>query len=90
MQGSGITLSNLGGLGVDRLQPVVNWPEVAIAGMGASRTQAVFDGKTFQPRLILPVTLGFDHRVINGADAARFLAYLASLMADPVYFMTQA
>lgn len=84
MQGAGMTVSSLGGLGIDGLQPLVNWPEVAILGVAKASMQPVYINDQFQPRLVLPTTLGFDHRVINGADGARFLSYLQSLMSDPM------
>ena len=84
MQGAGMTVSSLGGLGVDGLQPIVNWPEVAILGVARASMQPVYSHDQFQPRLLLPTTLGFDHRVINGADGARFLSYLQSLLSDPM------
>ncbi len=76
LQGAGMTLTNLGGLGVTGILPIVNWPEVAILGVSAAENRPVLTDDGFAPRLIMPVTLGFDHRVINGADAARFLAFL--------------
>lgn len=84
MRGAGMTVSSLGGFGVDGLQPIVNWPEVAILGVASARMQPIFNGDIFEPRLMLPMTLGFDHRVINGADGARFLAYLEDLLSDPM------
>lgn len=89
MQGSGMTLSNLGGMGVSGLQPLINWPEVAILGTAQSAQQAIYVDGVFQPRLMLPVTLGFDHRVINGADSARFLQHLNTLLSDPFNFLLQ-
>ncbi len=74
LRGAGFTVSNLGGLGVNAMQPLVNWPEVAILGISAARSAG--DG------LLLPLTLGFDHRLIDGADAARFLARLAALLGE--------
>lgn len=84
LRGAGMTITNLGGLGVDGIQPVVNWPEVAILGVAAARERAVPAGDGIAWRRELPLTLGFDHRVINGADAARFLDGIAGLLADPV------
>ena len=78
--GAGITISNLGALGVDSLQPIVNWPEAAIVGMG----RTVSSGVGEQSSIAISVTLGFDHRVINGADAARFLARLDELLEEPL------
>ncbi|MCI0581344.1 MAG: 2-oxo acid dehydrogenase subunit E2, partial [Chloroflexi bacterium] len=62
--------------------PIINAPEVAILGVSRSATKPVWDGKAFVPRLILPLSLSYDHRVIDGAAAARFNAYLAQLLAD--------
>lgn len=84
MQGAGMTVSSLGGLGIGGLQPIVNWPEVAILGVARASMQPVYGGGQFEPRLLLPTTLGFDHRVINGADGARFLSYLQGLLSDPM------
>jgi len=76
LKGAGFTLSNLGGLGVSGIFPIINWPEVAILGVAAGNVSPVMIDAEFVPRLLMPVTLGFDHRVINGADAARFLAFI--------------
>ncbi|MGR8918766.1 MAG: 2-oxo acid dehydrogenase subunit E2, partial [Gammaproteobacteria bacterium] len=83
--GAGMTLTNLGGMGVNGIQPIVNWPEVAILGVAAGERHAVpgEDGGVAW-RTLLPLTLGFDHRVINGADAARFLDAVVALLADPL------
>ena len=83
MKGASMTLSSLGGLGIDGLQPMVNWPEVAILGAAKATIQPVYNGTSFEPKLMLPVTLGFDHRVINGADGASFLSHLKYLLNDP-------
>ncbi|GAB3377787.1 2-oxo acid dehydrogenase subunit E2 [Spongiibacter taiwanensis] len=83
LEGNGFTISNLGGLGVSGLFPVVNWPEVAILGVASSRSRCVMDDGAVSNRLIMPVTLGFDHRVINGADAARFLGFLRQCLEEP-------
>lgn len=90
MQGAGMTVSSLGGLGIDGLQPIVNWPEVAILGVAMASMQPVYSGDQFEPRLLLPITLGFDHRVINGADGARFLCYLQSLLSDPMRLLVNS
>jgi pyruvate dehydrogenase E2 component (dihydrolipoamide acetyltransferase) len=86
LQGAGFTLSNLGGIGASGLLPMVNWPEVAILGVASSKQQAVIKNDNIVIRLIMPVTLGFDHRVINGADAARFLAHFKSQLEDALLF----
>ena len=82
MQGGCFTISSLGGIGGTSFTPIINAPEVAILGVSKSETKPVWDGKAFQPRLVLPLSLSYDHRVIDGAAAARFTAYLAQLLAD--------
>jgi len=82
MSGGCISISSLGGIGGTSFTPIVNAPEVAILGVTKSAMRPVWDGKAFQPRLILPLSLSYDHRVIDGALAARFTAYLAQLLAD--------
>jgi pyruvate dehydrogenase E2 component (dihydrolipoamide acetyltransferase) len=82
MAGAGFTISSLGGIGGRYFTPIINAPEVAILGVCRSRTEPVWDGKQFQPRLMLPLSLAWDHRVIDGAAAARFNAYLGSILAD--------
>ena len=77
MPGAGFTISSLGGIGGRYFTPIINAPEVAILGVCKSRMKPVWDGKQFQPRLMLPLSLSWDHRVIDGAAAARFNAYLA-------------
>ncbi len=80
LKGAGMTLSNLGGLGVSGILPIVNWPEVAILGVAAGDMRPTYIADELLPRLMMPVTLGFDHRVINGADAARFLAFIKEVL----------
>ena len=82
MSGGCFSISSLGGIGGVAFTPIVNAPEVAILGVSKSSIQPVWDGKHFQPRLMLPLSLSYDHRVIDGAAAARFTAYLALLLAD--------
>ena len=82
MQGASFTISSLGGIGGRYFTPIINAPEVAILGVSKSQMEPVWDGKAFQPRLMLPLSLAWDHRVIDGADAARFNAYLGSILAD--------
>ncbi len=82
LEGATFTISNLGGIGTTAIFPIVNFPQVAILGVAASRLEPVWVDGSFQPRLCMPITIGFDHRVINGADAARFLQYLKKLMED--------
>jgi pyruvate dehydrogenase E2 component (dihydrolipoamide acetyltransferase) len=82
MQGATFTISSLGGLGGTAFTPIINAPEVAILGLSKSSMKPVWDGKAFQPRLMLPLSLSFDHRVIDGAAGARFTTYLADVLAD--------
>jgi pyruvate dehydrogenase E2 component (dihydrolipoamide acetyltransferase) len=82
MTGATFTISSLGGIGGRYFTPIINAPEVAILGVCKSQTEPVWDGKQFQPRLILPLSLSWDHRVIDGASAARFNAYLGAILAD--------
>ncbi len=82
MAGGTFTISSLGGIGGTAFTPIVNAPEVAILGVSRAALRPVWDGSTFVPRLILPLSLSYDHRVIDGAAAARFNAYLAALLAD--------
>ncbi len=82
MQGGCMSISSLGGIGGHHFTPIINAPEVAILGLSKSAMQPVWDGKGFQPRLMLPLCVSYDHRVIDGASAARFNAYLGQLLAD--------
>ncbi|SDD55332.1 pyruvate dehydrogenase E2 component (dihydrolipoamide acetyltransferase) [Variovorax sp. CF079] len=82
MQGGCFSISSLGGIGGTHFTPIINAPEVAILGLSKSATKPVWDGKAFQPRLLLPLSLSYDHRVIDGASAARFNAYLGQVLAD--------
>ncbi len=82
MSGGCFSISSLGGIGGTAFTPIVNAPEVAILGVSKSSIQPVWDGKQFAPRMLLPLSLSYDHRVIDGASAARFTAYLAQLMGD--------
>ena len=82
MSGACFTISSLGGIGGRYFTPIINAPEVAILGVCKSQIQPMWDGKAFQPRLILPLSLSWDHRVIDGASAARFNAYLGQILAD--------
>ncbi len=82
MQGGCFSISSLGGIGGTYFTPIINAPEVAILGVCRSSTRPVWDGKQFVPRLILPLSLSYDHRVIDGAAAARFNTYLISLLGD--------
>jgi pyruvate dehydrogenase E2 component (dihydrolipoamide acetyltransferase) len=82
MQGGTFSISSLGGIGGTYFTPIINAPEVAILGVCRSATRPVWDGKQFAPRLVLPLSLSWDHRVIDGASAARFNTYLAQLLGD--------
>ena len=82
MSGGCFTISSLGGIGGTAFTPIINAPEVAILGVSKASMQPVWDGNAFEPRLTLPLSLSYDHRVIDGAAAARFTAYLAQLLAD--------
>ncbi len=82
MQGGCFSISSLGGIGGTDFTPIINAPEVAILGVSRYTMQPVWDGKAFEPRLMLPLSLSYDHRVLDGAAAARFNVYLSSLLAD--------
>jgi len=82
MQGGCFSISSLGGIGGTSFTPIINAPEVAILGVSRSAQMPIWDGAQFVPRLMLPLSLSYDHRVIDGASAARFNAYLAALLAD--------
>ena len=83
MQGGTFTITNLGGIGGTHFSPIVNAPEVAILGIARARIEPAFIDAQFQPRLMLPLALSYDHRLIDGADAARFLRYLIERLEDP-------
>jgi pyruvate dehydrogenase E2 component (dihydrolipoamide acetyltransferase) len=82
LQGASFTISSLGGIGGTAFTPIVNAPEVAILGVSRASTQPVWDGSQFEPRLMLPLSLSYDHRVIDGAYAVRFTTFLARTLAD--------
>jgi pyruvate dehydrogenase E2 component (dihydrolipoamide acetyltransferase) len=82
MSGGTFSVSSLGGIGGTAFTPIINAPEVAILGVSRSATRPVWDGQAFRPRLMLPLSLSYDHRVIDGAAAARFTSFLAGLLAD--------
>lgn len=82
MQGGCFSISSLGGIGGTHFTPIINAPEVAILGLSRGAMKPVWDGKAFVPRLTLPLSLSYDHRVIDGAEAARFNAYLSAVLAD--------
>ncbi len=83
MGGASMSISNLGGIGGTGFTPIINPPELAILGLSRASMEPVWDGQSFQPVLMCPLDLSYDHRVINGADAARFVSRFASLLADP-------
>jgi pyruvate dehydrogenase E2 component (dihydrolipoamide acetyltransferase) len=83
MSGGVMTITNLGGIGGVGFTPIVNWPEVAILGISRGGFEPVWNGHEFQPRLMLPLSLSYDHRVIDGADAARFLRWVAEAFEQP-------
>ena len=82
MQGGCFSISSLGGIGGTAFTPIINAPEVAILGVSKSALKPVWDGKAFAPRLMVPLSFSYDHRVIDGASAARFTSFLATLLAD--------
>jgi pyruvate dehydrogenase E2 component (dihydrolipoamide acetyltransferase) len=82
MQGASFTISSLGGIGGTAFTPIINAPEVAILGLSKSSIKPVWDGKQFLPKLMMPLSLSYDHRVIDGAMGARFAVYLAEVLAD--------
>ena len=82
IQGGCISVSSLGGIGGTAFTPIINAPEVAILGVSRSRMQPVWNGSEFEPRLMLPVSLSYDHRVIDGAYAVRFTTHLCQTLAD--------
>jgi pyruvate dehydrogenase E2 component (dihydrolipoamide acetyltransferase) len=82
MQGGTFSISSLGGIGGTAFNPIINAPEVAILGVAKSSTKPVWNGSEFRPRLIVPLALSYDHRVIDGAEGARFCAYLAQVLTD--------
>jgi pyruvate dehydrogenase E2 component (dihydrolipoamide acetyltransferase) len=82
MQGATFTISSLGGIGGTAFTPIINAPEVAILGLSKSTIKPVWDGKQFAPRLMMPISLSYDHRVIDGAMGARFSVYLAEVLSD--------
>ncbi len=83
MDGGTFTISSLGGIGGTAFTPIINAPEVAILGVSRSAMKPVWDGRMFAPRLMLPLSLSYDHRVVDGAAAARFTTHLAGLLSDP-------
>ena len=90
MQGGTFTVSNLGGLGTTYFTPIVNWPQVAILGVGRASQQPVFKDGEFVPRMIMPLSISYDHRLIDGADAARFLRWIAVGLESPLMMMMES
>jgi pyruvate dehydrogenase E2 component (dihydrolipoamide acetyltransferase) len=82
MQGGCFSISSLGGIGGTAFTPIINAPEVAILGVSKSAMKPIWNGKEFVPTLMVPLSLSYDHRVIDGAQAARFTAYLGGLLSD--------
>jgi len=89
MEGGTFTITNLGGIGGTGFSPIVNYPEVAILGLSRSSTEPVFLNGKFEPRLVLPLSLSYDHRLIDGADAARFLRWIAEAFEQPFLLSVQ-
>jgi pyruvate dehydrogenase E2 component (dihydrolipoamide acetyltransferase) len=90
MKGGTFTITNLGGIGGTGFTPIVNWPEVAILGLSRSRLEPVVRGGAVVPRLMLPLSLSYDHRVIDGAAAARFTRRVAELLESPLLMLLKA
>ena len=90
MQGGCISITNLGGIGGTNFTPIVNWPEAAILGVARSRIEPVYRNGQFEPRLLLPLALSYDHRLIDGADGARFLRWIVEALEDPLAMSLQA
>lgn len=90
MQGGCISITNLGGIGGAHFTPIVNWPEVAILGVARSRVEPVYRDGQFEPRLMLPLALSYDHRLIDGADGARFLRWIVEALEEPLAMSLQA
>jgi len=84
MSGASFTITNLGGLGTEEFTPIINAPESAILGVGRAKQQPVWDGNAFQPEMMLPLSLSFDHRLIDGAEGARFMDWLATVFENPL------
>jgi pyruvate dehydrogenase E2 component (dihydrolipoamide acetyltransferase) len=82
MQGGCFTLSSLGAIGGNGFTPIVNAPEAGILGVSKAQIKPVWDGQEFQPRLMLPLALSYDHRLVNGGDAGRFMTQIVKLLSD--------
>ena len=83
MQGGCFTVSNLGGIGGTSFTPIINWPQVAILGVSRSSMEPVYIDGNFVPRLMLPLSLSYDHRMIDGADGARFIRWVCETIGQP-------
>jgi len=83
LDGGTFTISNIGGIGGTGMISIVNWPQVAILSVTAATMEPKWNGTAFEPRLMMPMTIGWDHRVVNGADAARFVVELKKILEDP-------
>ena len=90
MRGGTFTITNLGGIGGTAFTPIVNWPEVAILGLSRSRLEPVYRNGQLAPRLLLPLSLSYDHRVLDGADAARFVRRLVEMLENPFLMLLHA
>ena len=90
MQGACFTITNLGGIGGTSFTPIVNYPEVAILGMSRGRTELKVNDGEIEERLMLPLSMSYDHRVINGADAARFIVRIGQLLSDYFHLTVQS
>jgi pyruvate dehydrogenase E2 component (dihydrolipoamide acetyltransferase) len=90
MQGGSISLSNLGSLGGGPFTPIVNWPEVAILGVSRARMEPVFVDGEFVPRFMMPLTLSYDHRVVDGADGVRILRWVVEAIEQPALIWLDA
>jgi pyruvate dehydrogenase E2 component (dihydrolipoamide acetyltransferase) len=84
MRGGTFTLTNLGGMGIGDFTPIINWPEVGVLGVGRAERQPVWVNDRWEPRLRMPLSLSHDHRVIDGADGARFLTWIEEAIAEPL------
>src|SRR4030095_9102830 len=90
MQGGSITISNLGSLGGGAFTPIVNWPEVAILGVSRAKMEPVFVDGEFVPRFMMPLTLSYDHRVVDGADGVRLLRWIVEAVEQPALMWLDA
>lgn len=89
LAGASFTITNLGGLGTTYFSPLINWPQVAVLGLGRAGPEAVHRDGAFVPRLMLPLSVSFDHRLIDGADAARFLRWIAEALEQPLLLVLE-